>query len=417
MKIFILYRQRNLFLFLALPALPKRPSVGVSNGTNKVANLQATKDKYESPDLQASKKPVINQDNARVGTSQKTLAQKVSENNRESATKKTYTQKISGNKTTEKPAQQNGISSNNSSSSNKNNSTNSSNKTSNMNSSNISGSNTNSNASLAEAQKKSIRTDNLELVSFSDLNSTKQVNKRNSANKLITAESGESSKPIEIEVKTYTALPNTSAFIEVRPNTPVTNEIGFLNNPDQISWPIYQYLYPQQLNGLHAWYVYQYQPPLPSGLTHVPTEELVHSQSFSNTPGFGPQLLYQYPVKETAHKRPSFSPRPKYAFSNLLTNKAKTSKPDRIDDYNLLPNYAVGPLVRISPHQTDTSPQVHYSLLKDYFKQKFLPQPNGIQNSFYTQYEPNLKNKPAVTKYVTKSYTLKTHPNLEWVPL
>ena len=370
------------------------------------------KDKYESSDLQTSKKPVINQDNARVGTSQKTPAQKISENIGESTTKKIYTQKISGSKTTEKPAQQNGTSSSSSSSS----SSNSSNKTSSINSSNISGSNTSSNASLAEARKNSFRTDNLDLDFSSDLNSTKQVIKRYSANKLFTVESEGSRKPIAIEVKTYTALPNTSAIIEVRPNTPVANEVGSLYNTDQNSLPLYQYLYPQVLNGPLVWYLYQYQPPLPSSLTHVPTEELLHSQSFSNTPGFGPQLLYQYPVKEAAHKRPSFSPRSKYVFSNLRTNKAKTPKPDPIDDQNVLPNYAVERLVRISPHQIDTPQQIHFSLLKNYLPPHFRPQTNGIQNSFYT-HEPNPKNTPAVTKYVTKSYTLKTHPKLEWVPL
>jgi len=285
-----------------------------------------------------------------------------------------------------------------------------------MNSSNISGSTTSSNASLAEAQKNSLRTDNTELDS-SALNSTKQVIKRHSANKLFTAESEDSSKPIEIEVKTYTAPPNTSAVIEVRPNKPVTNEIDFLNNPDQPSWPIYHYPYPQELNGPQAWYMQQYQPSLPSSLTYVPTEELLHSQSFSNTPGFGSQLLYQYPVKEEVPKRPSFSPRSKYVFSDLRKNKAKTRKPDPTDDHNLLPNYAVDPLARISPHQSDTQQQIHYSLLQDYFPPYFLPHANGIQNSFYSQYEPNLKNKPAVTKYVTKSYILKTQPKLEWVPL
>lgn len=399
----------------------------MSNGTNKVANLQVTKDKYESSDLQASKKPVINQDKARVGTSQKTLVQKVSENTGVSTTKKIYTQKISDGKTTEKSAKQNGISSNSSSSNsnknsssnsnNKNNSTNSNNKTNSMNSSNTNGSNISSNASLAEALKNSLRTDNLGLGVFSNLNSTKQVIKRNSANKIITAESEESNKPIEIEVKTYTTLPDTSAIIEVRPDTPVINEISFLDNPDQNSWPIYHYTYPQDLNGLQAWFMHHYQPLLPSSLTHVPTEELLHSQSFSNTPGFSPQLLYQYPVKEAANKRPSFSPRYKYVFSNLPKIKTKTPNPDPIDDENLLPNFAVEPLVQISPNQIHRPPQIHYPLLQDYIPPHFLPQPNGVQNSLYTQYEPNVKNNPAVTKYVTKSYTLKTHPKLEWVPL
>jgi hypothetical protein len=404
----------------------------VSNGTNKVTNLQVTKVKYESSELQASKKPVISQDNARVGTSQKTSAQKKSENIGEITTKKIYTQKISGSKTTEKPAQQNDSSSN-SSNSNKNNSTNSSNKnrnsnasggnfnnsnkTSSMNSSNISGSNTSSNASITEVRKSSFRIDNMDLDIPSDLNSTKEVIKRNSANKIFTAESEESSKPIEIEVKTYTAPPNTSAIIEVRPNPPVTNEIDTAYNPDQNSWPLYQYSYPQEINGPHAWYIQQYQQSLPSSLTHVPTEELLHSQSFSNTPGFGPQLLYQYPVKDEVYKRQSISPRSKYVFSKTRNNETNISKPDPKDDHNLLPNYAGEPLARIRPHQLDTPPKIQYSLPQDYFPPYFLPNTNGIQNSFYTQDDPYLKNKPAVTKYVTKSYILKTHPKLEWVPL
>jgi hypothetical protein len=161
----------------------------------------------------------------------------------------------------------------------------------------------------------------------------------------------------------------------------------------------------------------QYHPILPSSLTYVPTEELLHSQSFSNSPGFGSQLLYQYPVKEALHKRPSFSPRSMYVFPNFINNQAKIPKPDPIGNNNLLPNYAVEPLARIYPHQFDTPPQIQYSLPQNYFPPYFLPHTNGIQNSFHTQYEPNLKNQPVVTKYVTNSYVLKTHPKLEWVPL
>jgi hypothetical protein len=405
----------------------------VFNGTNKVTNFQATKVNYESSDLQASKKPVISQDNARVGTSQKTSAQKISENIGESKTKKTYTQKISGSKTTENSAQQNGSSSNSSSSSNKNNSINSSNKnrngnasggnfnnsnkTSSMSSSNISGSNISSNASITEARKSSLQTENMDLDFSSDLNSTKEVIKRNSANKIFTAESEESSKPIEIEVKAYTAPPNTSAIIEVRPNPPVTNEIDTANNPDQNLCPLYQYSYPQEINGPQAWYIQQYQQSLPSSLTHVPTEELLHSQSFSNTPGFGSQFLYQYPVKEKVYRRQGFLSRSKYVFSKTRNNQTKMSKPDLKDDHNLLPNYVVEPLARISPNQLDTPPQIQHSLPQDYLPPYFLPHKNRIQNSFYTQDDPYLKNKPTVTKYVTKSYILKTHPKLEWVPL
>jgi hypothetical protein len=398
----------------------------VSNGTNKVANFQATKDKYESSDLQASKKPVINQDNARVATPQKTRAQKISESSGESTTKKIYTPKISGSKTTEKPVQQNRSSSNNSNSNSNSNSNNteSSNKNRNINasggnfnSSYISGSNTSRNASIAEARKNSLRADNMGFDFSSDLNSTKEVMKRYSANKLFTAELEDSSKPVEIEVKSYTAPSNTSAIIEVRPEKSVTNEIEFPNNPDQNSWPLYQYPYPQEINGPQAWYMLQYQPSLPSSLTHVPTEELLHSQSFSNTPVFGSQLLYQYPVKEAVYKRQSFSNRSKYVSSNLRNNQAKIPKPDAVDDHNSFPNYAVDPLARISPYQVYTPPQTQYSSPQDYVPPYFLPHTNGIQNSFYTQGEPNLINKPAVTKYVTNSYILKTHPKLEWVPL
>jgi hypothetical protein len=410
---------------------------GVSNGTNKVANFQATKDKYELSHLQTSNKPVINQDNARMSTSQKTRAQKISEDIGESTTKKIYTQKISGSKTTEKPAQQNGSSSssinrnNNTNSSNKNRNSsasggnfNSSNKTSNMNSSNSSkeisnmnSSNTSNNASIAAARKNNLRADNMDFDFSSGLNSTKEVTKRNSANKLFTAESQDSSKPIEIEVKTYTAPPNASAIIEVRPEKPVTNEMDSLNNPDQNLWALYQYQYPQEINGPQAWYLQQYQPSLPSSLTYVPTEELLHSQSFSNTPGFGSQLLYQYPVKEAVNKKQGFSPRSKYMFSNLRNDNEKIPKPDPKDYHKLLPNHAVEPLARISPHQFGTPPQIQHSLPPDFFPPYFLRHTNGIQNSFYKQGESNLNSNPTVTKYVTNSYVLKTHPKLEWVPL
>jgi hypothetical protein len=253
----------------------------------------------------------------------------------------------------------------------------------------------------------------MDLDFFSDLNSTKEVTKRNSASKIITAGLGDLSKPVEIEVKTYTAPPNASAVIEVRPIRSPTNEIDVLNNPDQNYWPLYQYPYPQEINGLQAWYMQQYQPSLPSSLTYVPTEELVHSQSFSNTPGFGSQLLYQYPVKEAVYKTSIFPSRPKYMFSNYANNQANVPKPD----HKLLPNYAVDPSVQISPHQIDTPPKIQYSSPQGYFPPYFLPRINEIQNPFYIQGETNLNDKPVVTTYVTNSYTLKTHPKLEWVPL
>jgi hypothetical protein len=367
-----------------------------------------------------------------MDTSKETHAQKISENTGESTTKNIHTQKLSESKTSEKPTQQNSGSSNNSSSNNKNNGTNSSNKnrnsntsggnftrsnTSNTNSSKISSRNTSINASTAEARKTSLPKQSVDLGFPSDLSSTKEVLKRNSANKIITAGWEDSSKPVQIEVKTYTAPPNASAVIEVRPTTSNTNEIDVLNNPEHISWPMYQYPYPQQINGPQSWYMQNYQPSLPSSLTYVPTEELVHSQSFSNTPGFGSQLLYQYPVNEAVFQKPTFSPRPKYVFSNYLNNQTKLPKPNPKDDHKLLPNYAVDPLVQISPYQINKPPKIQFSSPQGYFQPYLFPQTNGIQNSFYIQDGKNLNSKPAVTKYVTQSYTLKTHPKLEWVPL
>jgi hypothetical protein len=249
------------------------------------------------------------------------------------------------------------------------------------------------------------------------LNSTSDVIKRSSAIKLFTIESEDESKPIEIEVKTYTAPPNTSAIIEVRPKRPNGYEIDVRNNADESSWPAYQiYPYPQETNGQEAWYMQQYEQFLPSLLTYVPTEELLHGQSFSNTPGLSSQLLYQYPVKETIYSKPYFSLRSKpnhiqHRFSKLLNNQAKTSKPDPKDDYKLLPRSAEDPLAPISPYQINTPLQIQYSLPQNYFPPYFFPQTNNIQT------EPNLNSKPAVTKYVTNSYVLKTHPKLEWVPI
>ena len=453
----------NSFLFLALPTQPKQMSEGTSTGSNKVANLNVTRNKYESYDLQASKKSFTNQDNARVGTSKKPHDQKISGNIGESTTKKIYAQKISGSKTTEKPKKQIISSSNNSSnSSNKNNSTNISNNnrnsntsdvnfsrvnissnnsnntssinsskssnTSSINSSNssnassidrssIRGSNTNSNASIAKAMKISLLTEDMDITDLSDLNSTNVVIKRSSTTKLLTAEMENSSKPLQIEVKAYTAPPNASAIIEVRPKTSESYEIDPLNYPDQYLWPLYQHPYPQEMNGLQYWYKQQYQPSLPPSLTYVPTEELLHSQNFSNNPGFSSQLLYQYPVKEAVFKKQIFSRRPKYLFSNLVKNQTKVPKPDPKDGHKVLPNYAVEPLAQISPYQIHMPPQKQYYLPQDYFPPNFLPHTNENQNSFYTQYQPNLNNKPVVTTYVTKSFVLKTHPKLEWVPL
>jgi hypothetical protein len=431
----------------ALPAQPKQTSEGTSTGSN------ITKNKYESSDLQTTKKPIINQEISRVGTLKKTHTQKTSENVGESTSNKINTQKISGNRTTEKPTKQNSSSSNKSGSNKNNNSTNISNKSKNSNttsinisssnkistindgrnSSSISSSNNSSiistnsssnsssisinNSSIPKAVKVSLRTDSKDLALSSDLNSTNEVVKRSSAIKLFTIESEDTSKPIEIEVKTYNAPPNTSAIIEVRPKASNIYEIDVRNYPVENSWPVYQmYPYPQEINGPQGWYMQQYEQSLPSSLTYVPTEELLHGQSFSNTPGFNSQLLYQYPVKEAVHNKPTSFLKSKpshvqHSFSKLLNNQAKISKPDPKDDYNLLPNYAVDPLPRISPYQVNTPVQFLNSLPQNYFPPYFLPHTNNIQA------ESNLNNKPAVTKYVTNSYVLKTHPKLEWVPV
>jgi hypothetical protein len=238
---------------------------------------------------------------------------------------------------------------------------------------------------------------------------------------VFTIESEDANKPIEIEVKTYTAAPNASAIIEVRPKASNDHELGSLNYPYEHSWPIYQtYPYPQEMNGPQDWYTQQYQQSLPSSLTYVPTEELLHGQSFSNTPSMSSQLLYQHPVEEAMYNKPLYSPRSRpnhiqHVFSKLLNNKVKIPNFDPKD--TSLPNHAANPLAQFSPYQTNTPLYVQHSLPQNYFSPYLFPHSNKIQNSVYTQVDPNTNNNPGVTKYVTNSYVLKTHPNLEWVPL
>jgi hypothetical protein len=353
-----------------------RVTEATSTGSHKSVNSNVTKNKHESSDHQATKKPISNEEI--VG---------------EVTTKKTQAQKISEGSTTQKPTNQNG----------------------------------HRNSTLMfrgpKIAKTPILTESKALALPSDSDIISEVVKRNSEIKVFTSESGSNYKPVEIEVRSYTSPPSASAVIEVKPSMYNGYNTDFQNYPDINSWPGYQmYPHPQETNGPLNWYMDQYQQPVQPGLSYVPTEELLHSQSFSKNPSLSSHLLYQYPVKDSLYRNPITSLRPKLNHvqeipSKIFDNRVVNSKLDSEYEYNSLQNYPVNPPALNSAYNLDTQRRLQYVVPQNDIQPYFLPDSNEIQNPLFINTEPESNYKPGLIKYVTKSYYLKTNPKLEWVPL
>jgi hypothetical protein len=277
-----------------------------------------------------------------------------------------------------------------------------------------------SNASITKGQKAaktSLLRDSKDLALSSDLNLTSEVVKRNSVIRVFSVDPESIETPVEISVQTYTPPPNASAVIEVRPKVSESYQVNVINHPDESSWPGYQ-LYPQEPSGLQNWYLGQYQQPVPSGLSYIPTEEFLHTQSVSNNPALSSRFFNQYPVQEAKYN-PTISLRsqPNRAqeiSSTFLSNHRISSQPDP----NYQSHYAVNQPAQISAYNIDTPQQIQYFLPPTNVLPYFLPNSNEIHNSLSTNNVPELNYyNPGVLKYVTNSYRLKTHPKLEWVPL
>jgi hypothetical protein len=343
------------------------------DGSHRSLNYQ--KKIHESPDNHTTKNPLSTGENAGGDT-----------------TKKTHAPKLSEGSTTRKPIKENG----------------------------------HSNSALfpkrQKVEKSPLQTDSKALVLPVDLGTTSQVAKRNSEIKIISSESETTDKSVEIEVKSYTPPPNASAVIEVKPNTYNGYPIDLQNYVENNLWPGYQlYPYPQETNEQINWYMGHYQQPLQPGLSYVPTEEFLHGQSFSNNPSLSSQLFYQYPVKQAIYRNPitSLSSKQNHMqeISTSLNNHILSSKPGSEHDYNSLSNYPVNPPVQSFAYDLNGPQPFPYIERQNNILPYFLPDSNEIQKPLSINTEPEMNYKPGLFKYVTKSYYLKTHPKLEWVPL
>jgi hypothetical protein len=274
-----------------------------------------------------------------------------------------------------------------------------------------------SNASISKGQKAenvSLLRNINDLALPSDLNSTSEVLKRNSIIRVLAVDPESIDKPVEISVQSYTPPPNASAVIEVRPKALDNYQINIKNHPDESLWSGYQ-LKPQETNGMQNWYQGQYQP----GLSYVPTEEFLHTQSFSNNPALYSQFSNQHPVQEATYGNPAISLRtpPNRAEGispTFLHNQRISSQPEQ----NYQSNYVVNQPTQISPYRIDSPQQIQYFLPQTNILPYFLQDPNDFHNAFSTNIVPDLNYyNPGILKYVTNSYRLKTHPKLEWVPL
>jgi hypothetical protein len=363
-------------MFLGVDGLPtetKHHSEATPTGSQKAVNSHATEDKHESTDRHVTKKPIKSEENIREGTAKQEHAQKETEGN--------ATEKSTGTNLTNHHSHR-------------------------------------SNASISKEQKAenlSLLRDINDLALPSDLNSTSEVLKRNSVIRVFAVDPKSIDKPVEISVQSYTPPPNASAVIEVRPKAFDNYQIHIKNHPDASSWSGYQ-LQPQETNGMQNWYLGQYQ----SGLSYIPTEEFLHTQSFSNNPTFYSQFSNQYPVQEATYGNPATSLRlspPNRAqeiSSTFLHNQRISSQPEQ----NYQSNYAINQPAQNSAYRTDTPQPIQYFLPQINTLPYFLPYPNEILNAVPTNIVPELNNYyPGVLKYVTNSYRLKTHPKLEWVPL
>jgi hypothetical protein len=353
-----------------------RTTEGTPTGSHKSVSSNHTKNKHESPNHPAIKKAISN-----------------GENTGDVTTKKTHAQKISEGSTSQKPTKQSGHD------------------------------NTTSMSKGHETAKTSLRTENKFLALPSHSDSISEVVKRNSEIKVFTSELGSTDKPVEIEVKSYTPPLDVSAVIEVKPNTYNSYHTDLGNYAAGNVGPGYL-LYPQtqETYGPFNWYMDPYQQPAQLGLSYVPTEELLHSQSFSNSPSLNSELLYQYPLKGAMYPSPvtSLWPKPdkvQEKSPEVLNNHIVSSKPDYGHEYKSLPNYPVIFPARSSSYDLNTPQLFQYGVPQNDIQPYFLPASNEIQNPLVINTGPELNDKQGLLKYVTKSFYLKTHPKLEWVPL
>jgi hypothetical protein len=266
--------------------------------------------------------------------------------------------------------------------------------------------------------KKHLPADSKDLALPTELSSTSEVAKRSSEIKVYTSDSDANNNHLDIEVKSYTPPQNTSAVIEVRPHRSNGYETDFGTYPNENSWPGYQfYPNPQEINGPFNWYMDRYQPPVLPSLSYVPTEELLHSQSYTNNPGLSSQLLYQYPVKQEIYTDRSQQNHVQNIPPKRLDNTIISPKSDSKHDYSSFFKYPMSPPAQISADNLDTSQQYQYFVPQSDIQQYFLPNSNEIPKSPSIEAGTEFNYKPSLLKYVTNSFYLKTYPKLEWVPL
>jgi hypothetical protein len=220
-------------------------------------------------------------------------------------------------------------------------------------------------------------------------------------------------KPVEISVQSYTPPPNASAVIEVRPKVSEIYQVNVINRPDESLWPGYQ-LQPQEINGIQNWYLGQHQQRVRPGLSYIPTEEFLHSQSFSSNPALYSQFSNQHPVQKATYSNPTNPNSAQEISSHFWPNQRIISEPAQ----NYQSNFVANEPTQFPAYNIDTPQPIQYFLPQTNALPYFFPGPNEIHNVLFTDTVPELNYyNPSIVKYVTNSYRLKTHPKLEWVPL
>jgi hypothetical protein len=240
----------------------------------------------------------------------------------------------------------------------------------------------------------------------SDSNSTSEVLKRNS---VLGVDPESVDEPVDISFESYTPPPNASAVIEVIPEVSDSYHANVINYPDESLWPGYQWQL-QETNGIQNWYLGQYQQPVPPGLSYVPTEEFLNTQFFSNNPVVYSKFFNQYPLKAATSGNPttpsiSQQNRAQEIPTNFINNHKKSP----------LPNTNYQP-AQSSAYNVNNPQQIQYISPQTNVFPYFLPDSKEIQNSLFTNNVPEANYyNPGILKFVTNSYSLKTHPKLEWV--
>ncbi|PSN38446.1 hypothetical protein C0J52_24983 [Blattella germanica] len=247
--------------------------------------------------------------------------------------------------------------------------------------------------------------------------SDEEAAKRTSRLITIEAEPENLKKSIEIELKSYTPPPYEPAVIEVLPESSNSYQSPLLNSwsysyPQAVQakqWPSLSYD-PSQRNVYGQVNYNAYNNPYQYRIPFVPTEELIHGQSYGNNYDVNPFIYY-------SQAEPSLQPQvdlPRtvrydpYVLKDIIIKKSSALplKPESENEDSVTKvNTEVTSVSQVEANKQNNVPT------------QWVLYPEELAKSISINTGPALQNKPIVTKFVTRSYQLKTYPKLEWVPL